>query len=63
MFWIPLGLVVGVMGCLLILMIIEPRRKKRMRLGQCTKCGYDILRAPGHSCPECGHHFANGNPQ
>ncbi|MHC5023291.1 MAG: hypothetical protein ACYTGG_05195 [Planctomycetota bacterium] len=59
MFWGTFGLVIGLVVCLIILMAVEPRRKKRVRLGQCTKCGYDILRAPGDTCPECGHRWAD----
>ena len=36
-----------------IFVAVESRRLKRLRLGVCTKCSYD-LRASLDRCPECG---------
>ncbi len=49
-FWLPtllFGLVVWIVGTPLY------RRRKRMKLGLCLKCGYD-LRGSKDRCPECG---------
>jgi hypothetical protein len=39
--------------CLAAILACGYRTYRRLRLGQCTQCGYD-LRASGDRCPECG---------
>lgn len=51
-------LVYGVLLLVLVLisiLIYEPRKVKRIRRGQCSKCGYDMLPGRDTTCPECGH--------
>jgi hypothetical protein len=46
--WFP----ISVLG-LAFVFFVRARRRRRIRPGQCTACGYD-LRATPEKCPECG---------
>ena len=52
---IILALPAAMVACLLVLIFYEPRKARRMRLGQCTRCGYEMLQIDHTTCPECGH--------
>ena len=36
------------------------RRKRRMRAGRCSNCGYNLLGNVSGICPECGANFVGG---
>ena len=57
--WFLVGLVVVVALILAMIafLIHEPRKARRMRSGQCVRCGYDMLRVDHARCPECGHRW------
>jgi hypothetical protein len=49
MWFIALATACGAAACLTPLL----RQRRRLKLGQCARCGYDLRASPGR-CPECG---------
>jgi hypothetical protein len=54
-YWLPaLVFALPLMGWLTKASVLAARRRRRIRLGLCPNCAYDLRATPG-TCPECGH--------
>ncbi len=49
---VPLWLVCGLLGCLVVPLWWRDRR--RIPPGHCPRCGYDLTGNVSGRCPECG---------
>jgi hypothetical protein len=53
--WMPT--VVLLLAGFLLWLLPGRRRRRRLRLGQCVQCGYDLRGSAGGRCSECGASF------
>jgi hypothetical protein len=58
---IPLVVLNAVNGSVVLWRVLARRQNRRLRLGLCLMCGYDLRASPGR-CPECGTFAPIGRP-